>query len=280
MITGCVIEMKNSAQPRSDGRTKEEAAKAYRELEKRFLEENRLADERIDKPTSKPQSDFHKTTCRHCGVNVEYPSEGEGRSIPCPKCGKGIVLLVCGKDGSRKEGMRCATGSQPIYNIELAEERRKQAEREREEIAIQVQAQQQADSMMRRSYGDGGAKAPPKTTDGGVAGWIAAVVMILVVWGLCRLAIPSTTKHIEQTVYGVAKGEIYRDAIDGCLRRNANDPASIAIVSLGIPKEIGNGQRRVFCTARGKNSFGALVLQSYVFIINQDDNVTDWHIEE
>jgi hypothetical protein len=38
------------------------------------------------------ESAFKKTTCRHCGVNVEYPEEAEGQTANCPQCGKFISL--------------------------------------------------------------------------------------------------------------------------------------------------------------------------------------------
>ena len=35
---------------------------------------------------------FHKTVCTGCGVHVEYPTEAEGQSAPCPKCGNDVLL--------------------------------------------------------------------------------------------------------------------------------------------------------------------------------------------
>jgi DNA-directed RNA polymerase subunit RPC12/RpoP len=35
---------------------------------------------------------FLKTTCPHCGIHVEYPTEAEGEVAPCPKCGSNVLL--------------------------------------------------------------------------------------------------------------------------------------------------------------------------------------------
>lgn len=39
-------------------------------------------------------SDFLKSECPHCGQNIEYPSEGTGQTVPCPTCGKSVMLTI------------------------------------------------------------------------------------------------------------------------------------------------------------------------------------------
>jgi hypothetical protein len=56
---------------------------------------------------------FKNTTCRHCGVNVEYPKEDGGQMSPCPKCGKNIILIENAKGGVEKTAMREIGGSAP-----------------------------------------------------------------------------------------------------------------------------------------------------------------------
>jgi predicted RNA-binding Zn-ribbon protein involved in translation (DUF1610 family) len=41
----------------------------------------------------KSMNDFFKCECPHCGQNIEYPSEGAGQTVPCPTCGKSVVLI-------------------------------------------------------------------------------------------------------------------------------------------------------------------------------------------
>jgi ankyrin repeat protein/uncharacterized tellurite resistance protein B-like protein len=35
---------------------------------------------------------YEKCCCAHCGQTIEYPAEGTGESVPCPTCGKPVLL--------------------------------------------------------------------------------------------------------------------------------------------------------------------------------------------
>jgi hypothetical protein len=35
-----------------------------------------------------------RTSCQHCGVNIEFEAENAGETVPCPSCGKQTRLLL------------------------------------------------------------------------------------------------------------------------------------------------------------------------------------------
>lgn len=58
---------------------------------------------------------FQKTTCPHCGVNVEYPNEAEGQIAPCPKCGNNLLLQKSVEDIERQRRRLQAEYAQEIF---------------------------------------------------------------------------------------------------------------------------------------------------------------------
>jgi hypothetical protein len=105
----------------------------HKELVGQITEENRAYFEKKDATTrSKMEKEkyppallpnslvpraFHRTTCRHCSVHVEYPNEAEGQTAPCPKCGNNIFLIEKARGGVKRTTMREIGGSaSPAYN--------------------------------------------------------------------------------------------------------------------------------------------------------------------
>ena len=314
--------MKITTQSDKNGRTEAEVEKSYRELEQKFLEQNRRADER-KKSTTKPQNPFHKTTCRHCGVHVEYPSEAEGQVAPCPQCGKDVVLIILPKGGANRErtAMKIPqTHENDLFrticqycgaHVEYAPESkgttilcphcRKHKVLLRKCIPlIPITAPTPAGMEAKSAYKntnsppvndppytlpagfvskvaqpevDRGRASKPKATDENKGGWIATVIggvicLCIVLW-LC----PSLYWKDKAVIIGAIDSQPYRITIDNYLRQHANDPSSVEIVSLTPTKPNPNGSRHVSCIFRGKNAFGALVVNDWVFVVDADNNI-------
>jgi hypothetical protein len=54
----------------------------------------------------------YRMTCNQCGQHIEFPAESEGATIPCPHCGKDLLLYR----GVRAVGQAPATPAPLVYH--------------------------------------------------------------------------------------------------------------------------------------------------------------------
>jgi hypothetical protein len=50
----------------------------------------------VDKPVSEPEK-FGRCPCSSCSVIIEFPIQGVGQTVACPKCGFGMLLFDSGE---------------------------------------------------------------------------------------------------------------------------------------------------------------------------------------
>ena len=199
---------------------------------------------------------FHKTVCTGCGVNVEYPSEAEGQTEPCPVCGA-IVLLLKARPESQlvKPPSPCPAESETCriesWNVEFTGMKNVMGSKPSPSSVIQKQRQLDEIQKASKKY----AHAKPITNGGdwviklfGVGVFVGVCVVAWLFWGHWHSG--ANADYIKDDAYSAAKTFASR-AYPGAKSFSSRDESPVVVT--------GGALYSVTLVVDGVNAFNAPV---------------------